>query len=287
MAIPEPVFPVPALEINDIDFNAMRKIMYERTGVYLKPTKKPLMISRLRKRLISLHLTRFSDYTALLMQPASHELENFVNAITTNETYFFRHARQFTILREEVLPLVLQRKKEAHQDELRIWSAACATGEEPYSIAITCEEFSRNWPGLEVTIFASDINSEVLDEAQQARYTERSFRGVPDLIRTRYFTRHEEGSRVKKTVFVLNPALRKKVVFVQHNLLKPFMQRDLDIIFLRNVLIYFDQASKAAVVKPLQDNVRAGGYLFTSLSESLNDVPCSFKFIKYGVYEKY
>lgn len=287
MVTPEPIFPVPALEINDTDFNTMRKIMYERTGVYLKHTKKPLMISRLRKRLVSLHLTRFRDYAALLAQPGSQELENFVNAITTNETYFFRHARQFNILREEVLPLILQRKKEKQLSALRIWSAACATGEEPYSIAIICEEFSRNWPGLEVTIFASDINSEVLDEAQQARYTERSFRGVPDLVRKRYFTGHEEGDRVKKTIFVLNPALRKKVVFVQHNLLKPFMQRDLDIIFLRNVLIYFDQVSKAAVVKLLQDNVRTGGYLFTSLSESLNDVPCSFKFLKYGVYEKY
>ena len=278
----------PSLEITEHDFNSMRDIMYERTGVYLKATKKPLVISRLRKRLVSLGLNRFCDYLDILRRPASPELENFVNAITTNETFLFRHTRQFNILFEELLPEIVKRRRAEGKDTITLWSAASSSGEEPYSLAITCHEYFKKNPAtaMKFKVYGSDINSIVLIEAKEGLYSDRSFRGVPPTIVERYFTPVETTERYHKRFFEVNQEIRKYVEFRQHNLLHVFGQKDIDVIFLRNVLIYFDLLSKATVVRNLEQNLARGGYLFTSLSESLNDVENSLKFFKYGIYKK-
>jgi len=280
------LYPSLGLEISDREFNAFRDIMYERTGVYLKSTKKPLVVSRLRKRLVALGLERFSAYIDVLKMPNSPELETFVNAITTNETFFFRHTKQFNILYEETLPGIVQKKQAAGKDTVTVWSAACSTGEEPYSLAITCHEFLKTHPGFKVKILASDINSSVINEAKEGLYTDRSFRGVPDSIKQKYFTHLEKGERYRRLFSQINPDIKKYVEFSQHNLLHMFPHRDIDVIFLRNVLIYFDLLSKETVVKNLEQNLTKGGYLFTSLSESLNDVETHLQFIRYGIYQK-
>lgn len=274
------------IDITDIEFDRIRQIMHKRTGVFLKETKKPLVVTRLRKRIEELKLTSFSAYIPLLEKHNSSELEFFINAITTNETYFFRHYKQFEYLENEVLPGLIAEKKKAGANQIRIWSAASSTGEEPYSLAILCSEVSRRNPGTEFKIYASDINSTVLAYAKEGRYPERSLRETPPQYIKKYFSRQEVGDRIKRIEYVIDPLLAKKVEFKQHNLLQPFHMRGIDIVFLRNVMIYFDQPVKEKVVQTIQANVSADGYIFISLSESLNDVDSDFVFVKSGIYRK-
>ena len=159
-------------EITDNEFNRLRDIMYEVTGVRLTDAKKHLAVFRLRRRLAELKIDRFCDYLAMLKTPGSLELETFINAITTNETFFYRHPQQFDWLSEKVLPDLLRRKKGAGQGEIRIWSAACATGEESYSIAIVCKMFFQMHPDWKFALYASDINSAVLEFSKAGRYGE-------------------------------------------------------------------------------------------------------------------
>lgn len=275
-----------SLEITDRDFTAMRDIMYERAGVYLKATKKPLIISRLRKRLVSLGLSRFSDYLDILNRPNSPELENFVNAITTNETFFFRHTKQFNILFEELLPEIVKKRQAENKHSISLWSAACSSGEEPYSLAITCHEFFKKNTPMQYKIFASDINTIVVMEAREGLYTDKSFRGVPVSIKEKYFTKIESQDRFKKIFYEINHDIHNAVEFSQHNLLKLFPHRDIDIIFLRNVLIYFDLLSKETVIRNVESALAKGGYLITSLSETLSDIETNLRFTRYGIYQK-
>lgn len=272
------------IEISDQEFSLIQGIMYRRTGVQLKPTKKPLVMSRLRTRLEELKLSRFADYAPLVERDNSQELQIFVNALTTNETYFFRHAKQFNFLYEKVLPEMVTKQRSSSR--VSIWSGASSSGEEPYSIAITCKEFFKARPGWKFHLVASDINTEVIAEAREGIYSERSIKEVPESLKTRYF-RPFEGSRNRMwKEFNLDVSVKSCVNFVQHNLLKSFSEKEFDVIFLRNVMIYFDNASKQKVVDNVLASLAPGGYFFISLSESLNDVRTSLKAVHSGVYQK-
>lgn len=264
----------------------IKTLMYNRTGVLLRPTKKPLVVSRLRKRLEELRLSDFTGYIKLLENPKGAEFEIFVNAITTNETYFFRHTKQFNFLFEHIFPAVMERKK-SERHEVRIWSAACSTGEEPYSIAIACREFFKKYPDWQYKIFASDVNSDVLAGAAEARFPEKSMKEVPESLKSKYFKPVKpETGKAPRLEYALDGAVKKDVEFLRHNLLKPFAKRDIDIVFLRNVMIYFNRETKQKVVHLLQENIAWGGFLFVSLAESLSDIPSSLKFIETGIYQK-
>ena len=273
------------IDITKKEFEAIKEVMYTKTGVFLKDTKKPLVSSRLRKRMEELGLKKFSEYIPKLKEGGTQELEILINALTTNETYFFRHTKQFNYLYEKALPFVMGKKKLGQNRVIRIWSGACSTGEEPYSLAISCREFFKEKRDWKVEIYATDVNSEVLDFAQAGKYRERSLKEVPDVLKKRYF---DEGVAEKGgyATFQLKDFVRKEVKFMQHNLLKPFAQRNFDIIFLRNVLIYFDRKSKKVVVGNLENCLSPGGYLFISLAESLNDVETRLKYLETGIYQK-
>lgn len=269
------------LEITDRDFTELRDIMHKRTGVFLKETKKPLVVTRLRKRLEELGIKNYSEYLTRLKAPQSTELEFFINAITTNETYFFRHTKQFNYLLDTVLPALHGQKRSA-----TLWSAACSTGEEPYSLAIVCNEFSKKNRGFTAKIFATDVNSDVVEFSKKGVYPERSLRETPEEIKKLYFKPVEADTKFKKTLFALDPALKAKVQFGTHNLLEPFRHGNIDVVFLRNVMIYFQSDIKQKVVTNIQARVAAQGYLFISLSESLNDIRSDFSFIHSGIYRK-
>ncbi len=272
--------------ITDEEFNSLRDIMYEVSGVKLLPTKKPLVMARLRKRLKHLGMTRFKDYLELVNKPASAELEAFVNAITTNETFFYRHPEQFHFLIKKILPSFLKREEVVANPELRIWSAACSTGEEPYSLAIACQEFFRDHPQWKISIFASDINSSVLEFSKKALYSERSVGNMPPHLRKIHFERVEGDPRYRKTQFQLHENIMRLVKFFQHNLLKPSPYEEMDIIFLRNAMIYFDRASKQRAVSLIEKSLSQGGYLIISMTESLQDVQSSLQYIHAGIYQK-
>jgi len=268
------------LNITDAEFDRISKITYAKTGVNLRPTKKPLILSRLRGRLEELKLVNFTQYIALLEKPHSEELEIFINAVTTNETYCFRHTGQFNYLYEHILPGFMQQGRK----KITIWSGASSTGEEPYSIAITLMEFAKKNPGFTFELVASDINTEVLAEAKEGIYDPRSLKEMPQSLIDRYFTKITKPKRGDQ--YAINQEVKSKVNFFQHNLMTPSDRRNVDVIFLRNVLIYFDRETKEKVVNLLEPALAKNSFFFISYSENLNDIKTSLELIGHGIFFK-
>ncbi len=273
------------ININDDEFDRIREIMHKKTGVFLKDSKKPLVTARLRKRLETLNLNSYNEYIKLLESSGSNELEFFINAITTNETYLFRHIKQFEILEKTVLPEFLSKGK----NSLTIWSAAASTGEEPYSIAIVCNEFALKNKQFMYKIYATDINSDVLSVAKEGIYLERSFRETPPEYKKKYFKEiKSDDGLISKTLYAVDDSIKRKIIYTKHNLLDMFdLIKEADIVFLRNVMIYFEKDVKEKVVTNIYKKMAKDGYLFISLSESLNDIKSDFVFFQSGVYKKY
>jgi chemotaxis protein methyltransferase CheR len=188
---------------------------------------------------------------------------------------------------ETIFPSILQEKLRQGGRDVRIWTAACSTGEEPYSIAIAAKEFFKDKP-IKVKIFASDINTRVINAAKAGRYNERSLKELSEGLKKKYFSPVDPlERRIKLTAeFALSEDVKKSVEFFQHNLLDRPTQREMDIIFLRNVMIYFNRESKQKVVSNIQDALVPGGYFFISLSESLNDVSSQLVSVYSGIYRK-
>ncbi|NLO92304.1 MAG: protein-glutamate O-methyltransferase CheR [Elusimicrobia bacterium] len=210
--------PVGGVVLTDRDFQRIQETMYERTGVLLKSSKKPLVVARLRKRLLELGMSTFAQYLAHLAKQGEAEMEILVNAITTNETFFFRHSEQFNMLYESILPeICAAREASGGELKLQVWSAACSSGEELYSLAIALLEFFKSKPRWRFKVCASDINTEVLREAAAGEYGERSVKYVSDTLKERYF-RKVDGA-AGHSMYVLKPALKQYVEFRQHNLL--------------------------------------------------------------------
>ena len=184
------------ITISDTEFYQIRDIMYKNTGVFLRETKKELVISRLITRLEKLKFTSFQQYISYLKDSRNRELELFVNAITTTETYFFRCEKQFDILKNKILPEIIEKKSEQGNKTIQIWSAGCSNGAEPYSIAIMIKEYFpilRDWV---VPIYATDVNSEVLAEAKQGVYRNNVLRAMPAALKKKYFNKrylYKEG----------------------------------------------------------------------------------------------
>jgi chemotaxis protein methyltransferase CheR len=261
--------------------------MYRYAGINLSPAKRLLVVSRLRKRIDELKLTGFRDYIELLTQPGTLEIGHLINRITTNESYFFRHTKQFNFFYELLLPVMAERKELTKNYEVKIWSAACAAGEEAYSIAISCFEFHKLYPKLQFKILATDINTEVLQQAKKGQYSKESLQELPESLRDRYFKSVVvENKFSKKILYQLDSKIMRMVQFAQHNLMEPFSEKNFDIIFLRNVLIYFARDTKQRIVNMLQHNLTDGGYLFVSFAETFNDVQCPLRTIHQGIYKK-
>ncbi len=272
-------------EISDKDFDRIKDLMYKLTGVLLRPTKKPLVVNRLHGRLEALGVKNFSDYITVLEKPGSSELELFINLITTNETYLFRHPEQFLYLKNTILP-ELEHKKQATAKSIKIWSAACSTGEEPCTLALVLQEYFKNKAGWNKKVLASDVNSTVLAKAKEGIFGERSFRETQPEIKTKYFSPIEINDRYKRIEFKLNQDVLKTIDFFNHNLMTPAKHGDVDVIFLRNVMIYFDSAAKQKTVDNLYKALRPGGYFIISLAESLSDIKTELNFLKIGIYKK-
>lgn len=265
--------------LNDSTFRQIRDFIYERSGIYIADTKRYLIENRLSKRIADRGLNRFEDYLELLKRDTS-ELTRLFDAITTNETYFFRENQQVEVLVKNLIPKIVEAKG---SKDIRIWSAACSTGEEPYTIAIMLLE---NIPGIKFEIFASDISESVLASARRGIYTSYSVRNVPSILMDKYFRKNGQMQ------YEIDSRLKKFVNFTNINLIDEKKMRSvkgMDVIFCRNVLIYFDDRAKQKVVSLLYDSLRQGGYLFVGTSESLHNVTRAFRpliFEKVVVYQK-
>jgi chemotaxis protein methyltransferase CheR len=256
-------------------FNGFRGLIYEQTGISLRESKRIMLSNRLRRRIVALGLSGYSEYYDYLLsvKGRENELAHFIDAVTTNETYFFREKNHFKLLADTILPALLQRRR-----MLRIWSAGCSTGEEAYTLRIIFEEGrGRLWPReAQAGIIATDISRKVIAGAREGIYNERSLRFVPEQIRSRYFTANDNGFwRVSREI-------RQGVEFRVHNLLhEEPPEGPFDVIFCRNVLIYFDKDTQRKVVDGrFAAALAPRGHLFIGHSESLSGTCRCFRYVR-------
>ncbi len=262
------------ITLSDREFQQFRTFIYDKAGIHLSDAKKPLVWGRLNKRLSHYALASFHDYFQLIT--SGHypdELQQAIDLLTTNETYFFREEEHFEYLAGQVLPA-------RRAARFALWSAACSTGEEPYSLAMTLAEslgLSGDW-----SVLASDISARVLATARTGLYSLERSHNIPGGYLKKYCLR---GIDEYDGRFLVNKTLRERVRFTQINLNRSLPNvGSFDVIFLRNVLIYFDQPTKQAVIQRISQVLKPGGFLFVSHSESLAGITGPLKMIKPSIY---
>jgi chemotaxis protein methyltransferase CheR len=265
-------------------FKLLRDLIYEQTGIHFQENKKYLLESRLQPRLRACRCQTFDDYLNFLRFDAyrDREFAELYTVITTNETYFFRDDAQLDTFMRVIVPAVMKHNQETRQ--LRIWSAACSTGDEPYTLALLLREHSplANWS---IDILATDISETVLEIGRKATYPAHSLRKVPPALLAKYFT----GG---KDEYQLVPHIKNLVRVMNLNLYdRPRLKliRGIDVVFCRNCLIYFDHKAKHQIVADLRDALRPRGYLIIGFSETLHDKNALFRPVHVGrsvFYEK-
>lgn len=269
-------------EFTNDDFNRLRHQVNAHTGIALAEGKQTLLYSRLSPRLRQLGFNRFRDYCDLIESGDPHELEIFVNAISTNLTSFFRESHHFDYLAETVLPELLRSNRASQR--LRIWSTASSTGEEAYSIAMVLNEALRNASGWDVKILATDIDTRVLQTARAGLYQADRLTGLSPARLTRWFNRASGG---QPGMVQVKPALRRMITFKQLNLMRDWpMRGPFDIVFCRNVVIYFDKKTQRKVFQRISDLMPASSHLFIGHSETLFKVSDRFTLIGKTIYRR-
>jgi chemotaxis protein methyltransferase CheR len=260
------------IELSDKEFELFQKLIFKEIGVSLENSKKSLLKTRFLKKLIEFDLNSYGDYYRLL-QINSDEKINMLNLITTNETYFFRENKHFEFLQNEVIPKI-------KKNFLRIWSAASSVGAEAYSIAMLVDDAN-----IKYEILGSDINSEVIKKANIGLYPILWMHKIPENYRIKYCLK---GKGSHKGWFLIDRCLVKNMKFEERNLIEP--QNDLnlfDVIFLRNVLIYFNIEKKETIIKNVLLNLKIGGYLIISLTEHINNLDSfGLKKIQSSIFQK-
>lgn len=268
------------------DFATIRDEVYRKLGLYFEDTKIYFIQKRLEKRMEMLGVESFADYGFLLRfgDKQGKELQALANLITTNETYMFREFEQLQAFADHCLPMILNPLEKANDRRLRIWSAGCSSGEESYTLAIILKEVMHDFASWDIKIKATDIDQVRLEMARRAVYDERSVKEVPP----QYFDRHLV--RLQAGYFAIKPETAK-VVQIEHLNLNDRMamraMRQFDFIFCRNVLIYFDDASRKAVVDHFYNALKPGGFIFLGHSESIGRISTSFKLLRLGTHLVY
>ncbi len=263
-------------------FDNWRKYIYESCGIYFQDNKKYLLESRLFKRINHLNLSSYEAYLDYLKYNplGSFEKKHLYNAITINETFFFRNPQQFSALTDFIIPEIINEKIKAKQNRIKIWSAASSTGDEAYSLAILITElFSSKYPNMNFEIVGTDIDEKAIETAKNAVYKEYSIRNTPPKYLNKYFKK-EDGQ-----YYVLDPKIKNLVRFKTLNLYDSVGMNSMinyDVIICANVLIYFDIESKKKVLESLYSSLSNSGYLFIGYSESLLNILEKFKSVNFA-----
>lgn len=264
------------MPLKECEFQRFRRWLYQTAGINLSSSKKALVAGRLCKRLKHYQLASYGDYFRLIMadEPGA-ELQFALDLLTTNETYFFREPKHFEFLREQVLPQALPGRS------FRLWSAACSSGEEPYSLAMTLAE---GLIGADWEIVASDISTRMLAQARSGHYPMTRAETIDTPLLHKYCLK---GTGSQQGTFLLERKLRQRVSFMHINLNQALPKLgEFDVIFLRNVMIYFDLDTKRQVVARMLPLLKSGGYFIVSHSESLNGISDGLKLLKPSIYRK-
>lgn len=261
-------------------FEKWRKFIYESCGIYFQDNKKYLMESRLQKRIKFLGLNSFEEYFDFVKYRKGivDEMKYLYEAITINETFFFRNQPQLEALISKVIPEIIEKKQKVGNRKVKIWSAASSSGEEAYSVAMVVDDLVKpSFPGYEFEIIGTDISEAVLKTAEKGVYKEYSVRSTPAYYLKKYF-------HVKDNGFEIDDKIKKMVKFKMLNLYDHLAMRsmiNIDIIFCANVLIYFDLKSKIQVVSQLYNSLNSSGYLFIGYSETLHNISKAFKVVSF------
>ena len=258
------------------EFAQLRDFIYAQSGIYIADNRKYLLENRLRNRLKQLNLKSFGEYYYYLQYDAGRkqELNRLFEVVTTSETSFFRNPPQLKVFQDHVLREVVEAQRKAGDRRIRIWSAGCSTGEEPYTMAIQlCEVLGAELPGWNVRITANDLSEGVLASARRGVYTEYALRTTPPEMIRKYFVQTDGNYAVRED-------LKKLISFGQINLSDRMQLKRVErshIVFCRNVIIYFDDEMKKRVISSFYDNLLPGGYLLIGHSESLHNISRAFK----------
>ncbi len=259
------------------DFELIRDFIWEKSGIYFETTKRQYFIRRLQNRMKLLGCHRMKDYYYVLKYDSTgSEMLELMGLLTTTETYFFRNAPQLQSFEEEMLPAILQKKRETAKPHIYIWSAGCSSGEEPYTLAMILLETIPDIQQWKISIVGTDINTKMLAKAREGLYTARSLRDTPERYISRYFRPEGEYYRIAEHV-------KRFVTFRFGNLVEPqdaALIQNVDCVFCRNVLIYFNVDSSKKVVNIFYDNLARHGYLLLGHSESLYRITSIFKLVK-------
>lgn len=256
-------------KLSQLQFDRFRDFIYRHSGIRVDASKITLVSNRIRRRLRAGDHLDFDTYYRHLTSPqGADELEEFLNAITTNETHFFRTPRHFDWFKGEFLTELITKQRQGERPpQLRVWSAACSTGEEPYSLSICVAENSLRMRGWTSSILGTDISEAALKDARAANYKARSLELVSPAQLRRYFEAQQSAES-----WHVRPNVREIVEFRRHNLMEPLNLPPFDCIFIRNVLIYFDRESKQVVIRNLVRALARGGYLVVGPSEGIYDM---------------
>ncbi|MEX1030113.1 MAG: protein-glutamate O-methyltransferase CheR [Paenibacillaceae bacterium] len=269
------------IAITDYEFSRLAELVKRNYGINLGKEKKSLMVGRLHNVLVHKNFDNFSEYYDYIVTDNTGDaLTTLVEKLTTNHTYFMREVEHFNFFRDKVLPNIM--RIETSRD-LRIWSAGCSTGEEPYTLAmIIADMFGSNQDGWETKILATDISSKVLEAAAKGVYQDEQITSIPVAWRNKYLRKVDHD----KSMFI--DQMRNQVIFRLFNLMKPTFpfKRKFHAIFCRNVMIYFDAATKRALINRFYECMEPGGYLFIGHSESISRDDSNYKYVMPSVYRK-
>lgn len=258
-------------------FELLRDLIWEKSGLFFEATKRQYFWRRVQTRMRLLECQGLKEYYRILRYESSKkELHELLNLLTTTETYFFRNEPQLRAFKEEILPIILQRKQAKGEKHFHLWSAGCSSGEEPYTLAMILRESMPNLAQWKITIVGTDINTHVLQKAKEGVYALRALRETPQKYLTKYFTLEGDQYHVHDTI-------KNMVTFREGNLIQPedaSLIQNVDCIFCRNVLIYFNVESCKKAINIFYDNLVRHGYLLLGHSESLYRISAIFKLVK-------
>lgn len=254
--------------LSDTDFDRLARLIEKESGIKMPAHKKVMLQSRLKKRLYQLGMSDFNTYCNYVFDPkkGEHETLFLLNFISTNKTDFFREPIHFDHLEKKILPGLLREK-----NRLKLWSAGCSSGEEVYSLAIIMEEARKHHPQFDYSIVGTDISGPMLEKATKAVYKESNISDIPLQLRKRYLLKNKNSD---KHLIRIGPQIRKKVKFTYLNLMENSynLDKDFDIIFFRNVMIYFNKEVQEMVLKRIMNHLSEGGYLFIGHAENIINI---------------
>lgn len=269
------------IQITNREFEKLAEYIKDNYGIHLKNEKQMLVMGRLQGLLIQNGFRSFSEYyDNLLHDDSGLAATAMINKITTNHTFFMREPEHFEFFRNEALPYFYTNVRDR---DLRIWSAGCSSGEEPYTLAMILDDFLGNEKNSwDSKILATDISSNVLETARNGIYTNERISTLPEHFRKQYLRKHDEKTSI------MTEMIRNEIIFRKFNLMEthfPFRKK-FHMIFCRNVMIYFDEKTKMELISKFYDYLEPGGYLFIGHSESINRGKSKFAYVKPALYRK-